>query len=797
MFKNYLKVALRDLRKGKLYSFINIAGLSIGIASCLLIFLYLQQELSYDRYNEKAGRIYRLTEVLHLPKEENRRALTSPPMAPKLKAAFPEVQNTVRITFSDRILSYQQKKSNDTRILVADSTFFDIFTFPMLRGNPRTALVNPYSVVLTESTAKKYFGNDRALGKTMQLSDTIPVIVTGIMKDVPSNSHFTFDCALSRTSLFEMTHHRPEDGWFNNNSYTYVLLPENYRYHELETKMSVYLQKELAEQRKSTGLWYDLKLQPITDIHLRSNLNWEMGSNSDISYIYIFASAAILILLIACSNFVNLSTAKSLNRSIEIGLRKVMGAKRSQLIEQFLGESFLFALLAGILACGWVTLALPLFNSFTGKSLSFNIFNNAVLLLIYGSLIGFVGLLAGIYPALLMSSSTPVKSLKGNLRYGWQDIFLRKGLVVFQFSIAIILIIGTTLVLEQLRYVQKKNIGLNKDQLLEIPINNKDLSKTASLLKDIRAHTGVIQVALTDFSFKEVTNSIAVLPDGATSNEVNSQSVISVDENFLPTFQISLSAGRNFSKSFATDPNEAFIVNETAVKAFGWNSPQLAIGKNMDWGPGKKGKVIGVVKDFNFASLHDNIKPLIIHILPDWYGFVAVRVKPEELQSTLKELESSWKNIASNSPFRYTFINDDFANLYKAEQNMQSVLTSFTSLSLFIACMGLFGLATFSIRQRTKEIGVRKVLGASVTGITGLLSKDFLKLVLMAIIIASPLAWFGVERWLQQFAYRIEISYWIFFIAAFAAILIALTTVSFLALKAAFANPVKSLRTEV
>jgi putative ABC transport system permease protein len=395
-----------------------------------------------------------------------------------------------------------------------------------------------------------------------------------------------------------------------------------------------------------------------------------------------------------------------------------------------------------------------------------------------------------------MSSFTPITALKGVIRHGWQDIILRKGLVVFQFTIAIVLIVGTGLVLKQLKFIQNRKIGLNKDQVIEIGIRRGDLPKGDVLIGEINKNSSVVNSTLTDFSFKSGISNIAVLPEGAAENEITSQPVISIDENFIKTFQVQLAAGREFSKSYVTDSTGDFMVNETAVKVFGWKSPEQAIGKNMDWGLGKKGKVIGVVKDFNFTSLHDNIQPLVIHIKPDWYRFVAIRVKPENLSETLQNLENTWKGIATGSPFEYTFLDDDFGKLYKEEQNLQSVLSLFTLLSIAIACLGLFGLAAFTIKQRFKEIAVRKVLGASVTGIIGLLSKDFLLLVVISALIAFPLAWWGMHKWLQDFAYRINIGWWTFLAAAIAALLIALITISFQAIKAAITNPVKSLRTE-
>jgi putative ABC transport system permease protein len=796
MIKNYLTTAWRNLVKNKFYSVLNIAGLGIGIASCMLIFLYVQFELSYDKYNAKAPQIYRLTEILHLPKEDRPQAVTSPIMAPTLQAHFPEITKSVRFIGSGRVLAVDNKKLYDTKIVYADSTLFDIFTFPMIQGQPQHALVNPYSIVLTKDAAKKYFGSEPALGKIMRLSDTINLTVTGIMENVPANSHFTFDCVLSRSTIDELSNHQVDSNWFNNSSYTFFLLPENYAPQQLESKMNTFVHKQMEQEKKESGLWYDFKLQPITSIHLRSNMNAEINPNSDISYVYIFSAAAILILIIACCNFINLATARSLNRSKEIGLRKVIGARRIQLGLQFLGESFLFAVIGGLLAFTIVELVLPAFNTFTGKGLPLNLFTNQNLMLIFAGIIVCVGLIAGIYPAMLMSSFAPITALRGTIRHGWQDLLLRKGLVVFQFTIAIVLITGTGIVLQQLKYIQNRKLGFNKEQVIEIGLRRADFPRRETLIKELTKNTSVVNATLTDFSFKGGMSNIAVLPEGAAENEITSQAVISVDYNFLKTFQIPLASGRDFSRSFGTDSAQGFIVNEAAVKTFGWKNASLAIGKNMDWGLGKKGKVVGVVKDFNFTSLHDNIKPLIIHINPDWYRFVALRIQPDNVQRTLNEIEKTWTAITTDSPFKYTFLDDDFAKLYKEEQNMRAVLTLFTILSLFVACLGLFGLAAFTVKQRFKEIAVRKVLGASVSSITTLLSRDFLLLVLISAAVAFPLSWWGMHAWLEDFAYRISTGWQLFVAAGAIALLIAMATVSFQAIKAAVANPVKSLRTE-
>lgn len=799
MLKNYFKIAWRNLLRNKLYSLINIIGLAIGVSCCVLIFLYVQYELSYDSYNTKAGRLFRLTTESHEPKKTEHFAPTSPMVSQRIHDNFPEVEQFARLNFSKRSVSYGTAKFYDTRILYADSSLLTMFTFPMLAGDPVKALTAPYSIVLTESAAKKYFGNEPAYGKTMKMSDTIPLQVTGIIRDIPANSHIKFDCILSRTTMSEMNKHNEqwkeenERNWFNCDSYAYILLSEKTDYRKFEPKMNRVIEKEMMELRKSVGMWMNIRLQPVKDIHLKSHLDAEFrgNDNSDIAYVYIFSGTAFLILLIACCNFINLSTARSINRSKEIGLRKVIGAKRMQLVAQFLGESLLFSGIASLLSLLIVLAAIPAFNTFIGVPLSLNL----SVFWIYLVIIAAVGILASLYPALLMSSFTPITSLKGKVSHGLADIFFRKGLVVFQFSIAVMLIVGSSLILQQLDFIQHRNIGMNKEQVMGIELRAPDARRGEVILKELSKNPNVVNATLNGFSFKGMAN-ITLLPEGTSENELTSCNVFSVDENFLKTFQIGLVAGRDFSKDFPNDVNDAFIVNETAVKTFGWKTPKEALGKKIQWGGGKEGKVIGVTKDFNYASLRDEINPLLIHIFPPWYNTVTLRLKTNDLPKTLRDIETAWKSVVTESPFKYAFVEDDFNSLYRSERNMRSVLGAFTFLSVLIACLGLFGLAAFTIKQRFREIGIRKVLGSSVSGIVQLLSRDFLKLVLLSILIACPLAWYAMHLWLQDFAFKIEIGWWVFILAGSMALLVAFATVCFQAMKAALANPVKSLRTE-
>lgn len=798
MIQNYFKIAWRNLWKNRLYSLINLLGLAIGIGCCALIYLYVSRELSYDAYNEKADRIFRMTTVAYHKDKTDRFAPTSPIMAQKLLDNFPEVERMVRLNVSMRPLSYKDRKFYDMRIYYSDSTLFDVFTLPAVAGDTKQALNKPYSIVITESAARRYFGDAPALGQLMQLSDTVNVQVTAVIKDIPENSHFKFDCFLSRATLRDLMKDNPEwrdeeQNWFNCNTYSYILLRPGADASKMQPRFNAFMTKDMADVRKAVGMYANIDLQPVRDIYLRSHLDadYKGVKHGDITYVYIFIGSALLILLIACSNFINLSTARSLNRAREIGLRKVIGARRVQLIAQFLGESVLFAFAGALLSWLLVLPGISVFNSLLGTELHFT----AGLLWMYLVVIVAVGVLAGVYPALLMSSFAPVRSLKGRVSHHLADVLFRKGLVVFQFSIAIVLIIGTTVVLNQLNYIQNHNIGLNRDQVLNIDLRALGRQQRDVLLKSMQQNPKVVSASLNGFSFKGISN-ITVLPEGTSEQELKACPVFAADEQFFKTWQVTFVAGRDFSKDFPSDLNEAFIINEAAVKDFGWKSPKEAIGKKIVWAFGKEGKVIGVVKDFNFASLKEEIQPLLVHIFPQWFNGLTLRLKTEQMQGTLAELENAWRSVSPQAPFTYTFADDDFASLYHSEMNMRSVLSAFTVLSVFVACLGLFGLAAFTIRQRNREISIRKVLGSGVSGIVQLLSKDFLKLVLVSVIIAIPIAWYGANSWLRNFAFKTDLHWWTFGIAGAVALFIAFFTVSLQAVKAATANPMNNLRAE-
>ncbi len=795
MLKNYLKVAIRSFIKNRSFSIINIAGLAIGISTCILISLYVLDEVSYDRFHANADRIYRVTELLHMPAELRHQSVTSPPIAPALEREFPEVLKTVRLSYSSRTISYKDNKYEDTRLMYADSALLQIFSFPMIKGNPDKALVDPYSIVLTERAAKKYFGNEDPLNKIMALSDTLTLTVTGVLENIPANSHFQFDAVISRSTITSMMNGQPEDNWFNNVYYSYILLPENYDIHQLEAKIPAFLDKAQGKDRKNT-IWYDFIFQPLTSIHLHATSIFEIGVRGNIKYVYTFSIIAVLVLLIACANYINLATAKSVNRAKELGMRKVIGARKKQLVTQLLGESCLLTLAAFVVAITVVSASLPAFNTFTNKTLTTDVLLRLDVLAVIVVIFFSISLLAGGYPALLMSSIPPLRAIKDFGARGNQSGLVRKGLVVFQFSMSIILISATIVIFRQMDFMRNQNLGLRKEQMMQIQLPYRLQSKYETIKEELSTIPNVASVTASSFSFAGGANNVVVLPEGTAEKDISSESVISVDHDFIPNFGIELLAGRNFEKGNLADDSAAFIVNEAAVKRFNWGTPEEAVGKEINWGLGKEGKVIGVVRDFNYSSLHQAINPLIIHILPDWYGNITLRIAGEDVPGVIRKVEEKWKALNPEGTLSYTFMDEDFASLYYAEDQTRTIVGLLATLAIFIACLGLFGLAAFIAEQRTKEIGIRKVLGANISGIIMLMSRDFLKPIVIAFLIAVPVAWYATSQWLTGFAYRTELNWTIFAIAGLSAAAVALITVSFQSVKASMMNPVKALKVE-
>jgi len=796
MFRNYLKVAFRNIRKYKIYSLINISGLAIGMACCVLIMLFIQDELSYDRYHEKADRIYRLVDSFDAEGELSRDfALSSAPFAPTLIEDFPEVEDAVRLLPRRHLVSLGEKKFYEDGLIYADASIFNIFTYPLVQGNPETALDAPYTVVVSELTARKYFGRQEAMNKTLSINEQ-DYLVTGIMKEIPRQSHFFTNmiASLKTHAQNPALQERFFQNWARHEFYTYLLLQEGFPYEDLQAKLPGFIEKHASQQVKSTlGSSLYSRLQPLTSIHLHSHLQHEISPNGDIKYVYIFSVIALFILLIACINFMNLATARAANRSKEVGLRKVVGAGRHQLVRQFLGESLLYTLFSLFVGLVVVAIALPSFYAFTGKVLGMNILENFNFLGFLVLILIFVGLTSGMYPAFFLSQYQPANVLKGIANVGSRRSLLRKGLVVFQFSISIILIIATAVVMDQLDFLRNRKLGFDKEHVVVIPIRNSVIRRDAETIKaDLMQNPNIVSatIAIGVPGGDVAGDSIHLLTE--EGKKTLSLRMIYTDHDYLKTMGMELVEGRDFSKNMSTDATEAFIINESAVRQLQLDDP---LSKQFEWDD-KKGKVIGVVRDFQFQSLKDEINPLVIHIWPANTHVFAMRIRPETIPETLAFIERKWNQLDPAHPFEYSFLDETFDELYKNEERLSQIFTVFSLLAIVIASLGLFGLALFMIAQRTKEIGIRKVLGASMGTIFLLLSKEFALLVLTANVVAWPAAYLLMRQWLQTFAYRVNMAPRVFVLSALAAFVIAVLTISVHSLKVATANPADSLRYE-
>jgi putative ABC transport system permease protein len=690
------------------------------------------------------------------------------------------------------LLRYDENSFYEPRLFFTDSTVFDIFSFEMVQGNPKTALTAPFSIVLTESSAQKYFGNENPLGKILRFENQLDFTVTGVVRDVPATSHIQFDFLAALLNIGDLFRASGTTfgwrGWYWNPCHTYILLPPEYSREQFEALLPGFVQKHADERLRPNLSFY---LQPLTDIHLHSNLYQELGVNGNERSVYLFAIIAVFILLLACINFMNLATARSIKRAKEIAVRKVVGAFRGQLVGQFLGESLLISFIAAFLAVILVELLLPTFALISGANLNLALIGFPKLLAGVGLLAVIVGLIAGSYPALFLSSYLPVEGLgsKSNRGAGTITAFFRKGLVVFQFCISIALLVGTAVIYQQHKFLQQKELGFDKEQIVMIPIRGTSIKPQVEAFKArLRQDAAVLNTSAVS---NVIGRDVQVCPFGTEGKtEVLQMPGLFVDHDFIKTFGVQLQQGRGFDVAFSTD-SVAFLLNEAAVNLIEWKEP---LGKRMKFGP--EGQVIGVVKDFNYASLRERIRPMAILIRPGWFSYVAVRLAPGDFQSTLRRLETVWQQFEPQRPFEPFFLDDNLNQLYKKEERLSLILSSFSMLAIVIACLGLFGLAAFATEQRTKEIGIRKVLGASVTNLVTLLSKDFAKLVLIANVIAWPVAWFAMSKWLEDFPYRIAMGPKFLIFASLAALAVAILTVSYQALRAALANPVDSLRYE-
>jgi putative ABC transport system permease protein len=808
VFTNYLKTAFRSLLKNKGFTTLNVLGLTLGVATCLLIVFYVLDELSYDRYNVKGDRIYRINNLVKFGGNENVYAASPAPTALALKNDFPEIEQVVRFQNAGRIrVKKGSQYIQEDRGVFTDSSLFTVFTLPMIEGDPVNALRDPHSVVITEQTAKKYFNRTNVVGQVLLIDENIAYTITGVIRDLPAQSHFQFDFFLSVSTLPSSR----EDAWLTNNFNTYVLLKTGADPARLEAKLPGFIRKYMGPQLQDVlhvtfdafeqrGNYYRFSLFPLTRIHLESNSADDLAPNGNIEYVYIFSAIALFILLIACINFMNLSTARSANRAREVGVRKVLGSPRKYLIAQFLTESVMVTMAGAILAVVAAWALLPLFNILSGKELtvSAHLFGRLLPVLLVFALI--IGCLAGSYPAFFLSAFQPIDVLKGKLASGFKGGRLRSFLVVFQFAISLFLITSTLVVYQQIKYIQSRDLGYSRDHVLVVHNTESLGSQASSFKQEIKQLSGVDNATLTSaLPTADFGNATSFFEDRALDQKraVHSQRW-SVDEDYLGTLGIKLKSGRNFSRQMPTD-STAVIINEAAAKLLSYanplNQPVYAPGDNFL----KKiitYHIIGVIKDFNFRSLRQNTTPLAL-ILDNDRGALSIRLRAgANIPALLEQVRDKWKELSPNQEFAYSFMEEDFDGLYRAEQRMGKIFISFSSLAILIACLGLFGLVAYAAEQRTREIGIRKVLGAGVSSIVRMLSKDFIRLVLLAILIASPLAWLAMHKWLQGFAYRIEISWWVFIVAGVIALLIALLTVCFQTLKAAMANPVNSLKTE-
>ena len=800
MFKNYLKIAWRNVRKNKGYSAINIGGLSIGLTCCLLIALYVRNEFSYDTYHEKADNIYRVVHY-HSPDDlADRWIWGNAPVGPALKADFPEVLEKVQFSGrTDILLRNGQNVFQEGDAFYADASTFNVFSWPLLSGDPETALQAPYSIVLTETTAKKYFGDEDPIGKPIEgiggkANDGI-YTVTGVMQDIPANSHFKFDVLMSMSS-FRQSNPEIFDAWGYVDFYTYFLVSENFDQKAFQAKMPNFLNRHIdAEEREA--YYYDLSFEPLNQAYLHSKAARQPGVTGSLTNIYIFIVIGLFILVVASINFMNLATARSLERAKEVGIRKVIGADRSGLIYQFLGESLILVFLASIIGLGMAFFALPWMGTITGKEfLKADLVNPIVLLLFFGMAL-LTGIVSGSYPAFVLSGFQPASVLKGVFKTSPHGANLRKGLVIFQFSLSIALIASTVLVYYQLDFMKNRDLGFDREQQLVLDFNwdGDILNNMETVKKSFLDLPDITSVSLS----RTVPGSH--FPAAGTEIETSNGKmehfepfIYEIDEDFIPHYDMKMVAGRAFSADFPADSISSLVINETAARNFGYTNPNDVIGKKFEqWG--RNGTIIGVVKDFNYLSLHQQVAPLTLRQVP--YGrYLSLKIKSQDLRRTLAEVGRTWAKVAPRRPFLFSFLDESFNEQYVADTRFTELFTLFSFLAIFIACLGLLGLATYSAMQRTREIGIRKVLGAEVTSIVTLLSKDFLKLVLIAVIIAVPFSWFAMSKWLEDFPYRVEIEWWVFGIAGMAAFFIATLTISFHAVKAAIANPIKSLRTE-
>ncbi len=799
MLKNYLTIALRNFRKHKSFSLINLAGLAVGMACFILMMLHVQHELSFDRYHENAERIYRV--VVHQPgsvyQGSDHFAVTQALLGPTLKAEYPEVLAAVTLDdWNDVLISVGEKNFFEDGLIWASADLFKIFTFPLASGDPPTALAEPFSLVLSEEFARKFFGDDDPIGKTVTLREKYDLKVTGVMRNVPKNSHFTFNMAASlatlpQTDLYGKEHFQ---GWGNSSFYTYILAHSDFDPQAFAAKLAEVVKKYHTESWRNKENPDRYYLQALTDIHLHSHINFDIGQNGDIRHLYLLSGLAFLILIIACINYVNLTTARAAMRAKEVGMRKVIGAVRGQLIRQFVGESLLLTVLAAAMALLVVAIFLPAFSLIVEQEISFNFFGQAKVFVGLLAAIALIGVIAGGYPAFYLSRFEPARVLKGEQSERSRST-MRSALVVFQFAASVALILCAATIQQQMRYIKNKKLGYNREQVLVIYLRDAEARQKLTLIKsELLQNSQFVKITASGHLPTSIDSRSGLGWTRREGSDVLKAYNTFVDHDFLDVFEIELAEGRNFSRELATDSTQAFIINEKLRHVVGWES---GVGQPFGRGDKPSGSVIGVMKDFHIHSFRQEIHPLFLQIGESRFlNNLAARIRIDNIPAAIEHARNVWQKHSLKYPFEHFFLDDEFDRMYKSEQRLGDIFGYFMLLAVFIAGLGLFGLASYAAARRTKEIGIRKVLGATMAQLLALLSTDFTKLVLLANLIAWPVAWYAMNQWLQGFAYRVSMGLPLFLLSAVAALLIALITVSFQTIKAALANPVEALRYE-
>jgi len=799
MLFNYLKLAFRNISRQRFYAIINILGLAIGLAICLLILLFVKDEMSYDKHHSKADRIYRINMVWGKQDGQGKEFPIGPyRLRDAVETDFPELEKIVRFSPANGVLvSYGDKNYEENRTFFADKELFDVFDYELVSGNEATALAEPFTVVLSQSTAQKYFGKEDPMGKTLRVNDENDVKVTGVFKDMPETTHLSADAFISMESGKSVFNQLVLNNWGEGSCYNYVLLAEGQSPESVVARFPEFIEKNMGEG-SSEGV--GLALQKMLDIHLHSNLRGEIQANSDIRYIYISVAIALFIILIACINYMNLATARSVKRAMEIGVRKTLGAPRKSLVYQFLSESVLVACFALLLAYVLAQVSLPAFNGYMDKALTVNPVANPDIFGWFVALVLFVGVVAGSYPAFYLSSFKANKVFQENFRQGSSSV-LRKVLVVFQFSISMVLVIATVVVYNQWNFLQNKDLGLNRENLVMVPI--PDLDNYQSLKNQLLQNPDILSVGASNKQLTgRLSSNLGFKAEGYEPDPKgrNSIKIVTVDHDFLNTLQVKFAEGRDFSKEIGTDDTLAFVLNQAAVDKIGWDE---AIGKTFEtseffqgtWRP-RHGQVIGVVDNYHHESLYSDIAPVCYFVSNSWLNWMTLRLSGQNMSATLADIKSKWVEFGSEELYSYNFFDDRVKEMYRTEERFFTLFTFFTILAIFIAGLGILGLSAFMAEQRTKEIGVRKVMGATIGDLVFLLSKEFSRLVLIGFVIAAPVGYYLLENWLQDFTYHINIGWSPFVVAGVIAMLIAWLTSGFQSLKAALANPVEALKYE-